>query len=143
MRVGTCFDFFRGEVGSKYCPDILDDGDMRVEGLRSIKSFLDMSLAEAMTRERWGASKFPRHQLRVASDNKFTPPEKGPKGPMTAAAFMDLIRPAWPPRITPADEEAIVTSLTNIHVFFCYRCPVVFRITVFSSVFFCLDLVTR
>ena len=62
IRVGSTLDFFRGGIGSKYRPDVLDDGNMKHENIESIKSFLDMSLAEGMTEESWGPSKLLRHQ---------------------------------------------------------------------------------
>ena len=62
FRSAPDLDFFRGEEGSKYRPDVFDDGDLDTASPKTLKAFLDVMMEESMTRERWGAAKFVRGQ---------------------------------------------------------------------------------
>ena len=65
FRISNSLDHLRGEPGMKYRPDILDDADMSTIPVSKMKAFLDMSLDETFTVERWTAAKFVRNQLRI------------------------------------------------------------------------------
>ena len=45
--------------------DILDDANTSTIHIAKMKSFLDSSMSEAFTVERWTAAKFVKHQLRI------------------------------------------------------------------------------
>jgi hypothetical protein len=112
-RVAPDIDFFRGNPGTVGQPYIFDDGDIDKAEVAKIKAFMDVSEEEAMTRERWGASKFVRGQLRIAIDNKYDPRGE-PDGEMLGTSenvemnyIYDMIRPAFPKVGTP-DLEAIL-----------------------------------
>ena len=66
-------DFFRGDPGTKYTPFFFDDGDASELEVRKMEAFLDVAEEETMTRERWGASKFVKNQLRLMADNLYEP----------------------------------------------------------------------
>ncbi|CAE7524128.1 unnamed protein product, partial [Symbiodinium sp. CCMP2456] len=70
FRLCSSLDQLRGEPGKKHVPDILDDPDMNVVPMPKLKAFLDASLEESFTVERWTTSKFVRNQLRILCDNK-------------------------------------------------------------------------
>ena len=65
FRLSNSLDHLRGEPGIKYRPDILDDADVSCVPVSKIKAFLDMSLEESFTVERWTAAKLVRNQLRI------------------------------------------------------------------------------
>ena len=65
FRLSNSLDHLRGEPGIKYRPDILDDADVSCVPVSKMKAFLDMSLEESFTVERWTAAKFVRNQLRI------------------------------------------------------------------------------
>lgn len=65
FRIAASLDQFRGDPGLKHRPDILDDADVSAIPPTKMKAFLDQSLEEAFTVERWTASKFVRNQLRI------------------------------------------------------------------------------
>ena len=50
---------------------VFDDGDLWEQRPKTLKAFFDPTQAEAMTRERWGASKFVRGQARFGADNEY------------------------------------------------------------------------
>ena len=64
-RIAASLDQFRGEPGLKHRPGILDDADVSTIPPTKMKAFLDQSLEEAFTVERWTAAKFVRNQLRI------------------------------------------------------------------------------
>eukprot|EP00973_Karenia_brevis_P005492 747805-Karenia_brevis.AAC.1 len=52
--------------------------------VRKLKAFLDVGEEETLTRERWGASKFVKNQLRIITDNTYDPdaePDLAPRLP--------------------------------------------------------------
>ena len=72
FRTAADLDFFRCEPGHRAVPCIFDDGDLFDQHPKTLKAFFDTSQEEAMTRERWGASKFVLNQLRLAGENSYT-----------------------------------------------------------------------
>ncbi|CAE7179837.1 unnamed protein product [Symbiodinium microadriaticum] len=70
FRLCSSLHQLRGEPRKKHVPDILDDPDMNVIPMPELKAFLDASLEESFTVERWTTSKFVRNQLRILCDNK-------------------------------------------------------------------------
>ena len=109
FRLASDLDFFRGEVGTKDRPDGLDDADPRTITPAKWKAFGDVGLTEAMTRERWGASKWVRNQLRLFAFNPINTqgePEQG--STVTHAQFMNIIDPCW---CKEMDEESILAVL--------------------------------
>ena len=69
FRSAADLDFFRGEEGTIDRPDQLDDVDPKTITPSKWKAFTDAGLAKAMTRERWGASKWKKKQLRLWAVN--------------------------------------------------------------------------
>ena len=65
FHLAASLDQLRGDPGLKYRPDILDDADTSTIPIAKMKSFLDSSITEAFTVERWTASKIVKHQLRI------------------------------------------------------------------------------
>ena len=70
FRLCSSLDQLRGESGCKERPDILDDPDTSQVPISKLKSFLDSTLVETHTVERWTASRFVQHQLRIICDNR-------------------------------------------------------------------------
>ena len=73
FRSASEMDFFRGEEGAVVCPDIFDDGDCNTQSMRKVKAFMDVGETEAMSKERWGAAKWVKGQLRIMIDNAYFP----------------------------------------------------------------------
>ena len=103
FRICSSLDQLRDESGLKYRPDILDDADSASIPVTKLKSFLDSSLAEAHTVERWTAARFVKGQLRILCDNKVDEDaEKGtPSNAMTVnfKTFMEMTAPAFPEKL--------------------------------------------
>lgn len=104
-RSAPDLDFFRGAPGTVDTPFIFDDGDVQTQPVTKLKAFLDVGEEEAMTRERWGASKYVQGQLRIVCDNAFDqnadrdlPPIPFGQASDTVPmhVFMDIVKPAWP-----------------------------------------------
>ena len=95
-RTSTDLDFFRGDVGTVDRPDGLDDADPKVITPSRWKAFTDVGLTESMTRERWGASKWVRGQLRLWAVNPFDASQEPPLGKSVShEIFMTIIEPLW------------------------------------------------
>ena len=115
VRTGNNFDYFRLEPGVIQRPDIFDDGDIDKQDLSKMKALLDPSQKSAKTKEQWGAAEFVRNQLRLAADNKCdfaaepTIEDLGfSSGAVPYAAFLDMIKPAFPRDISQGDVEAMM-----------------------------------
>ena len=112
FRLCSSLDQLRGEPGKKHVPDILDDPDMNVVPMPKLKAFLDASLEESFTVERWTTSKFVRNQLRILCDNKID--EDGDKwispghGTIPHEVFLDIIAPAFPEKSSSQDKMALL-----------------------------------
>ena len=65
FRQASEFDFFRGQCGSIFRPDIFDDGTLSEQQFKKIKAFTDVGNSESMSKERWGAAKWVKGQLRI------------------------------------------------------------------------------
>ena len=94
---------------------------------RVLKSFLGVSLLEAMTRERWGASKSVRNQPRMICDNNWDAEKEpqmmvgGQRHPCRVGlpsiedkSFMKMTRPAFPEKCIDSDIEAVCKRATII-----------------------------
>ena len=71
LRSASEMDFFRGQEGHVLTPDLYDDGDSNSQSMRKLKAFLDVGETETMSKERWGAAKWKKGQLRVLMDNSY------------------------------------------------------------------------
>ena len=69
FRLSNSLENLRGEPGLRERPDILDDSDMSNIPLPKIKAFLDSSLSETFTVERWTTTKFVLNQLRIMENH--------------------------------------------------------------------------
>ena len=121
VRSAPDLDFFRGQPGSLGQPFVLDDSDLNEQGVKKLKAFFDVGEEEAMTYQRWGASKFVRGQLRIACDNKYDE-DADPPGDMapfvetehvTMNTIYNLIQPAFPKFQRP-DVDAILKRASFI-----------------------------
>jgi hypothetical protein len=125
LLVCLCRDAVLHRQAGLYVPDLFDDGDLDEMGVKVLKAFFDMSLQEAMTRQRWGATKFTKGQVRMAADNKYDADAEpfqtvvenhvGKKMPLVLGytgtsheTFMEMIALALPSDISPANIEAIL-----------------------------------
>ncbi|CAE7517592.1 unnamed protein product, partial [Symbiodinium sp. CCMP2456] len=110
FRICSSLDQLRGESGLKYRPDILDDGDSSSIPVTKLKSFLDSSLVETHTVERWTAARFVKGQLRILCDNKVDEDaEKDtPEHAMSVKfqTFMEMTAPAFPEKASSQDKMA-------------------------------------
>ncbi|CAK8996450.1 unnamed protein product [Durusdinium trenchii] len=116
FRLSNSLENLRGEPGLRERPDILDDSDMSNIPLPKVKAFLDSSLAETFTVERWTATKFVLNQLRVICDNRVhAEAEEGLKIGQTEIpfhVFMDYIKTAFHEK---AQREDIQACLKRSH----------------------------
>lgn len=53
FRQASAFDFFRGQSGSIFRPDIFDDGTFCEQQFQKIKAFTDVGNNESTSKERW------------------------------------------------------------------------------------------
>ena len=98
FRLCSSLDQLRGESGCKERPDILDDPDTSQVPISKLKSFLDSTLVETHTVERWTASRFVQHQLRIICDNRVNEDAEPQDEDLTEIpfnAFLDMITPAF------------------------------------------------
>ena len=117
-RTAVDLDFFRGDVGTVDRPDGLDDADPRVIPPAKFKAFTDVGLVEAMTRERWGASKWVRNQLRLFAFNPHDVQAEPARGDpaveplvgewVTHGQFMSILEPIWHKDFDHASKMAVV-----------------------------------
>ena len=108
-RLGSDLDFFRGDVGTRDRPDGLDDADPKTIPPAKWKAFADVGLTEAMTRERWGASKWVRNQLRLFAFNPICVTGEPRAGVfVTHAQFLQIINPCWHKDM---DDESVLAVL--------------------------------
>ena len=116
FRIASSFDQLRGEPGLRERPDILDDADMSQQALPKLKAFLDSSLEEAYTVERWTTTKFVKNQLRILCDNRVNGKAEDKLKPgentIPFSHFLDLIAPAFPDK---AERQDIVACLKRAH----------------------------
>lgn len=116
FRLASSFDQLRGEPGIRERPDILDDADMSQQALPKLKAFLDSSLDEAYTVERWTTTKFVKNQVRIICDNRVNgkAEDKLKPGDTTIPfnQFLDLIAPAFPEK---AERQDILACLKRAH----------------------------
>ena len=116
FRLSNSLENLRGEPGLRTRPDILDDSDMSNIPLPKVKAFLDSSLTETFTVERWTTTKFVLNQLRIICDNRVhAEAEEGIKiGQDTIPfhVFIDYIKPAFHEK---AQKEDIQACLKRAH----------------------------
>ena len=126
VRTAADLDFFRGGAGCVEVPCMFDDGDLNDSHPKVLKAFFDITQAEAMTRERWGSTKFVQNQARFAADNTYDeaagPSNEDWSWVSTVAWeealekkdtwFLDMMRPAFPPGISMPNIRAIVKRCT-------------------------------
>ena len=125
-RTACDLDFFRGEVGSKFRPDLLDDADPKFITASRWKAFTDVGQIESMSRERWGASKWVRNQLRLFAVNPFDDtlePETG--NTVTHGQFMFILHPMFMKDMDDESKLAVLkrTCLIVVTASFIYWRP--------------------
>ena len=111
FRTASEFDFFRGLFFEKTCPAVFDDGTIGNETIKKKKAFSDVGDQETITKERWNAAKFVRHQLRIVCDNQYDP-EREPTNAdidnkIEHEAFLRMVRPAIGD-VSDADSMAVL-----------------------------------
>ncbi|CAE7440817.1 unnamed protein product [Symbiodinium natans] len=115
FRICASLDQLRGESGEKHRPDILDDPDMNTLPIPKLKSFLDSTLLECHTVERWTAARFVQHQLRVVCDNKVdenAEPDDTCDTTTSFEIFFEMIKPAFNEK---ASRQDIMACLKRAH----------------------------
>ena len=85
------FDFFRGEAGRPELPDIFDDGSLPEQPMRKLKGFCNVGNT-VLTKERWGAAKFPQRQLHlyISNDVDLSAEPSGRSTVITHSQFMQI-----------------------------------------------------
>ena len=95
-RSASDLDFFRGVFFDTKTPAIYDDGDISGESVKKKKAYADVGDNETMTKERWNAAKFIKHQLRIVVDNDYNATE--PFAPDVTSIshedFVKMVRPS-------------------------------------------------
>lgn len=127
FRQASEFDFFRGQAGSIFRPDIFDDGSFCEQQFKKIKAFTDVGNIEAMSKERWGAAKWVKGQLRMYCVNDFDAQREpkddmpilqkraGQHGFVSHKDFMAMLDNAWFSR--EANDSNIMAVLKRTHLF--------------------------
>ena len=108
FRVACEFDFFRGETGRQDRPDIFDDGSLPEQPMKKLKGFCDVGNT-VLTKERWGAAKFPQGQLRLYISNDLDlRAEPSRSRILTHSQFMEMLEPAWMKGSSMSDIKAVL-----------------------------------
>ena len=110
-REASEFDFFRGESGRQDRPDIFDDGSLPEQPMRKLKGFCDIGNT-VLTKERWGAAKFPQGQfgIYVSNDLDLTAEPEAIRGTSNISHkdFMAILEPAWMKGSSLSDIKALL-----------------------------------
>ncbi len=93
------------EVGTFF--ELKTAGDLFELAAKSLKAMLDMKAVESKTKERYTSTKFRGNQLRIATDNPYDDKVNVRPG-MTLKEFMQLIAPAFHPKMDPKNLEAVL-----------------------------------
>ena len=124
FREASEFDFFRGESGRQDRPDIFDDGSLPEQPMRKLKGFCDVGNT-VLTKERWGAAKFPQGQLRIYMSNNLDLDAEPSGQPLviTHSDFMKMMEPAWMKGSVLSDVKAVlkrtcILIITNTTVYY-------------------------
>ncbi len=127
FRQASEFDFFRGQCGSIFRPDIFDDGTFCEQQFKKIKAFTDVGNIESMSKERWGAAKWVKGQLRLYCVNDFDAAREpkddmpvmqkreGRQGFVSHKDFMMMLEVAWFAK--EANDANIMAVLKRTHLF--------------------------
>ena len=109
FREASEFDFFRGEAGRPERPDIFDDGSLPEQPIRKLKGFCDVGNT-VLTKERWGAAKFPQGQPRlyISNDVDLSAEPSGRSMVITHIQFMQMLEPAWMKGSCLSDIKAVL-----------------------------------
>ena len=111
FREASEFDFFRGEAGRQDRPDLFDDGSLPEQPMRKLKGFCDVGNT-VLTKERWGAAKFPQGQMRIYMVNDLDlsaePKYETGMGTVSHKEFMQMLEPAWMKGSTLSDVNAVL-----------------------------------
>ncbi|CAJ1444831.1 unnamed protein product [Effrenium voratum] len=111
FREACEFDFFRGEAGRQDRPDIFDDGSLAEQPMRKLKGFCDVGNT-VLTKERWGAAKFPQGQLRLYMSNDIDlaaePSFENAGYSISHQQFMQMVEPAWMKGSSISDVMAVM-----------------------------------
>ena len=109
FREASEFDFFRGEAGRPERPDIFDDGSLPEQPMRKLKGFCDVGNT-VLTKERWGAAKFPQGQPRlyISNDVDLSAEPSGRSMVITHIQFMQMLEPAWMKGSCLSDIKAVL-----------------------------------
>ncbi|CAE7035340.1 unnamed protein product [Symbiodinium sp. CCMP2592] len=79
-------------------PDIFDDGTLSEQPPRKIKGFCDVGNT-VLTKERWGAAKFPQGQMRFYVSNELQseaePLSRSSGNSISHKTFLEILEPAW------------------------------------------------
>ena len=88
-------------------PDIFDDGTMSEQPFKKVKAFTDVGNIEAMSKERWGASKWIKGQPRIYCVNEYDPKaepvndlpvlaqRQGAVSYIQHEDFLEILDPSW------------------------------------------------
>ena len=109
FREASEFDFLRGEAGRPERPDIFDDGSLPEQPIRKLKGFCDVGNT-VLTKERWGAAKFPQGQPRlyISNDVDLSAEPSGRSMVITHIQFMQMLEPAWMKGSCLSDIKAVL-----------------------------------
>ena len=105
----------RGEAGTKFKPDIFDDGSLAEQAMKKLKAFADVGNVEAMSKERCTAAGWQMGQPRIWPVNDFSkdkePADRAPTEDtqfVSHDAFMKMLEVAWHKDSSPEHVEAIL-----------------------------------
>ena len=102
---------------------VFDDGDLCDQRPKVLKAFLDPTQAEAMTYERWGATKFVRGQSRFAGENDYNAAAEPSNTEWTfimgnrdksEEVFLDMLKPTFPKELSIPNVRALLKRTTII-----------------------------
>ena len=116
FRTAKNLDFFRGEPGSVYKPDVFDDGILAKQTPDTLKFFHDPSEDDALVWARWGGSFFEKNQFRQSVSNPYdatAEPQKEDERMISHAGFVSMIAPTFHKDFSPED---VVSFLKRTHI---------------------------
>eukprot|EP00971_Amphidinium_carterae_P220757 4382634-Amphidinium_carterae.1 len=96
-----------GELGSRCCPYIYDDGATDRDSVPRLKAFLDVSAEDAGVSTRYSSARLVSHQLRQLCSNSYDPDAEPPAyditSEMTHESFINRVKDVFPKSLNKVD----------------------------------------
>eukprot|EP00971_Amphidinium_carterae_P009070 179181-Amphidinium_carterae.1 len=107
FKTASDLDMYRGEIGSRCCPYIYDDGATDHDSVPRLKAFMDVSAEDAGVTTRYSGARLESNQLRQICSNSYDPDAAPPTYDVTTEmshdSFLNIIKNVFPKNISKVD----------------------------------------